>query len=237
MKDRSPVSSFTGGGQPLWPHANPHSKAKLHPKAKPEGYFDEFGEESLDPIKIEKFFEMITSSSGIPVGYIRDVGGFLKDINTVIRSTKHGGSHQLRCSVLSIEGIQYIPEDHSVIVHNILIRPGVWGLGFFHLVLLQLITSCYKMQASLWILNPSNEMIRELREISPKFHSDENQDRGSKGKGLKFMILDFKDTERAMGGLFSGNSMIDYDVEEGAIVLDERYHFPSSKDLNKLMGK
>jgi len=226
--NRYPIVPFTSASRPLRTQIKPHSKAK------PEGYFD--GEKRIDPSIIEEFFTRLTRSSVIPDGYIGNVGLFLKATNNVIKNGERGNSHQVQCSVLSIEEIRYIPDDHSVIVHNILIRPRVWGLGFFRLVLLQLIISCYNKHASLWILNPSNEMIHELREISPKFHGDKNQDRDGKGKGLKFMILDFKDTESVMGRLFSGNSMIDY-VDSGAIIIDDRYRFPASEYFNNRMGK
>ena len=225
--DRYPVVSFTGAPWPLWAQAKPYSKANPYS----EGYFDEFGEKRIHPSIIEEFFAKLTGSSDIPDRYIGNVWGFLRGINYVIGKGEHGISQQLKCSVLSIEEIQYNADDHIVIVHNILVRPCVWGLGFFRLVLLQLIISCYTNKTSLWILNPSGKMIRELNGISRKFHGSEDQVKDRRRNSLKIMMLDLKDMRTVIDKLLRGNHIVK-GVKNGALLLNERYKFPSSDDLN-----
>ncbi len=223
--DRYPIVSFTGAPWPFWAQTKPYSKANPYS----EGYLDRYEGKSIHPGKIEKFFASRLGDV-IPDRYIADVGGFLNDINKAIKKTRGGSSHPIQCSILFIESIVCVPEERSVIVHNIFIRPCVWGLGFFRLVLLQLMISCYNSKASLWILNPGDEMIRVLNEISSKFHDDEDQERDDSGNVLKFMILDFEDMRRVIGG-FSVNGIVG-GVNGGTIFLNRRYKFPSSNDLN-----
>jgi hypothetical protein len=225
--NRYPIVPFTNAAWPLWVQAKPYSKAKPYS----EGYLDRYERKGMGPGIIEKIFTMLTRDSGIPDGYITNVGGFLRDINYVIRKREDGNSHQVQCSVLSIKSIEYNAEDHIVIVHNILIRPCVWGLGFFRLVLLQLIISCYMNKASLWILNPRDDMIHELEQISTKFHDDEDQVKDNRGNILRFMILDLQDMGRVIGKLLRGNRIVK-GVNGGTLLLNARYNFPSSDDLN-----
>jgi hypothetical protein len=224
--NRFPVVSFTDAPWPSWAQTRPYSKTKPYS----EGYLDRYEGKSIHPGKIEKFFASRLGDV-IPDRYIADVGGFLNDINKAIKKTRGGSSHPIQCSILFIESIVCVPEERSVIVHNIFIRPCVWGLGFFQLTLLQLIISSLYMGMSLWILNPTDEMILELKRISSKFHDDKDKEKDDDGNVLKFMILDKKDMGNAVREIVSKNHLAK-GHKNGVVVLNENYKFPSFNDLN-----
>ncbi len=211
--NRFPVVSFTGAPWPSWAETDKYY----------EGYLDRYEEKSMDPGKIESFFALLTGHV-IPDGYITTVGKFLKAINHVITMRQDGNGHHIQCNVLFIQSIVCVPEEKSIIVHNILIRTCAWGLGFFQLMLLQLITSSRSNGMSLWILNPRDEMIRELKRIRSKFHDDEDQEKDDSGNVLKFMILDFKDMGEVIRGIIDENHLAK-GHNNGVLVLNEKYNF------------
>jgi hypothetical protein len=218
--DRYPIVPFTGAPWPSWAKTSRYS----------EGYFDRYEKRSMSASEIESFFMSFTHDY-IPNRYLTNVGMFLSAIHHVIRTRRDGNGHHVQCNVLSIQSIVCVPEEKSIIVHNILVRPCVWGLGFFQLTLLQLIISSLYMGMSLWILNPTDEMILELKRISSKFHDDKDKEKDDDGNVLKFMILDKKDMGNAVREIVSKNHLAK-GHKNGVVVLNENYKFPSFNDLN-----
>ena len=184
----------------------------------------------ISPQRLEMGFEA-RWGKWISDDYLDHIETFFLGIHNKIGTLMRVQS--LWCDLIAVKEITCDPSEKFVIVHEIFVRPCAWGLGFFRLLLLQLIYSCRLKEMSLCILNPSDELKQTIKNICPQFQEEEGEGENRldyRGHVIKNFILDSGDMGAVSAATLQINNLLTR-VDKGGLVL-KRSSFPSSQQLN-----